>query len=101
MKKALDWLDNHKVDYTFHNYKKDGVDEAILKQAIDENGWDVVINKRGTTWKALPENVKNEMDAEKAIKAAKENPSLIKRPLLLRLGQTFVGFNSKEYEELF
>lgn len=101
MKKAMKWLDEHGVDYDFHNYKKDGVDEDVLKQAIDEHGWEVVINKRGTTWKQLPPTVQEQMDEKKAIEIAKENPSIIKRPILLRLGQTFIGFDPKVYEELF
>lgn len=101
MKKAMKWLDDNGVDYDFHNYKKDGVDENILKQAIEEHGWDMVINKRGTTWRALPDDIKTSMDAEKAVEIAKENPSIIKRPLLLRLGQTYIGFDKKIYEGLF
>lgn len=101
MKKAIKWLDDHKVDYAFHNYKKDGIDEAVLRQAIDEHGWEVVINKRGTTWKQLPADVQASMNTEKAVEIAKENPSIVKRPLLVRLGQTFIGFQPKAYEELF
>lgn len=101
MKKALKWLDNHGVDYNFHNYKKDGVDETVLRQAIDEHGWDIVINKRGTTWRQLPPTLQDNMDADKAVEIAKENPSIVKRPLLLRLGRTYIGFKDKEYAELF
>jgi arsenate reductase len=101
MKKAMKWLDDNGADYAFHNYKKAGIDEAVVKQAIEEHGWETVINKRGTTWRALPEQIQNALDAEKALEVAKENPSIVKRPILLRLGQTYVGFNAKQYEELF
>ncbi|MAE51855.1 MAG: ArsC family reductase [Micavibrio sp.] len=101
MKKAMKWLDDHHVDYSLHNYKKDGIDDAVLKQAIEEHGWETVINRNGTTWRALPDDVKNTMTKDSAIALAHENPSVIKRPLLLRLGQTFIGFKPKEYEELF
>ena len=101
MKKAMNWLDSHGVDYQFHNYKKDGIDEYVLKQAIEEHGWERVINKRGTTWKQLPPTIQTQMDEGKAIEIAKENPSIIKRPLLLRMGQTVLGFDPKVYSELF
>jgi Spx/MgsR family transcriptional regulator len=101
MKKAFAWLDNHGVEYEFHNYKKHGVDEGILEQAIDQHGWEKVINKRGTTWRNLPPTIQSEMDSKKAVEIAKENPSIVKRPLLLRLGQTYLGFDKKQYEELF
>ena len=58
MKKAIKWLDQRGVVYTFHNYKKQGIDVNALKKALDQHGLDVVINKRGTTWKALPDQVK-------------------------------------------
>lgn len=101
MKKALKWLDDHKVDYTFHNFKKDGFDKSVVKQAIDEHGWEIVINKRGTTWKQLPPTIQSNMDADKALQIAEDNPSIIKRPLLVRLGNTYIGFNAKDYAELF
>lgn len=101
MKKALKWLDDHNVDYTFHNYKKGGFDKGVVKQAIDEHGWEIVINKRGTTWKQLPPTVQKNMDAHKALEIAEDNPSIIKRPLLVRLGNTYIGFNPKDYAELF
>lgn len=101
MKKALNWLNDHGVSYELHNYKKDGVDEDVLKLALEQHGWEVVINRNGTTWRALPDDVKETMDDDKVVALAKDNPSVLKRPLLLRLGQTFIGFNAKEYEELF
>lgn len=101
MKNAMKWLDDNGADYTFHNYKKDGVDEAVLRQAIEDHGWETVLNKRGTSWRTLPEQTKANMDANTALEAAKETPSLIKRPLLTHLGQIYIGFTPKAYAELF
>ena len=101
MKKAMKWLDDHGVSYEFYNLKKVDMDQDVLKQAIEQHGWETVINKRGTTWKGLPPTIQNDMDDEKAINIANDNPSILKRPLLLRLGQTYIGFDKKTYEELF
>lgn len=101
MKKAFKWLDDHKVDYDFHNYKKDGIDKAVLQHAIDQYGWETVINRNGTTWRGLPDNVKSGVDAATAITLAAENPSLVKRPILCRMGQIIIGFDAKVYEGLF
>jgi len=101
MKKAFKWLDDHDVEYTFHDYKKSGTDETILSQAITEHGWETVINKRGTTWRQLSHVVQNNMDAGKAITIASENPSIVKRPLLLKNGKTFLGFKADQYEAIF
>ena len=101
MKKAMKWLDDHGVSYEFYNLKKVDMDQDVLKQAIEQHGWETVINKRGTTWKGLAPTIQNDVDDEKAINIANDNPSILKRPLLLRLGQTYIGFDKKTYEELF
>ncbi len=101
MKKAFKWLDEHNIEYTFHDYKKDGLDESALKQAIDEHGWETVINKRGTTWRQLPPAVQDDMDAEKAISIAQDNASIVKRPLLIHEGKAYLGFKADTYKDIF
>ena len=101
MKKAFKWLDDEGVEYNFHDYKKSGVDEGVLKQALKEHGWESVINKRGTTWRELPPTIQNGMDNSKAIDVANNNPSILKRPLLLHKGKTYLGFKAEEYAEIF
>ena len=98
MKKAFTWLDDNGVSYEFHDYKKEGADEAVLKQAIAQHGWDVVINRRGTTWRKLPDDVKEGMDESGAIAAAIDNPSLIKRPLVVKGDEVLVGFDREKYQ---
>ncbi len=101
MKKALKWLDKHGVAYEFHNYKKEGLDKDALQKAIDQHGWENAINKRGTSWRNLPDNVKATADAKKAIELAEDNPSLVKRPLLVIGDTTVLGFSEQDYKELF
>ena len=101
MKKAFKWLDAQKVAYDFVDYKKNGADENILRDAIQTHGWETAINKRGTTWRQLPDHVKTAMNADKAIAIALENPSIIKRPLLIRNGESYIGFQPDMYEEIF
>ena len=100
MKKAMKWLEHAGVIYTFHDYKKLGVDIEVLKRAIAQHGWENVINRRGTTWRKLPDNVKDAMDENRAIKLAEDNPSVVKRPLLdLQQGQIILGFKDALYQE--
>lgn len=101
MKKALKWLDDRGVGYVFHDYKKEGVNADVLKQAITEHGWENVINRRGTTWRNLPEDTKENMDETRALEMAQENPSIIKRPLLLHEDAVFLGFSEVVYREIF
>lgn len=100
MKKAMTWLDEHGVEYTFHDYKKAGAPETALRQWIKVLGWETVINRRGTTWRKLPQDLRDSMDAEQAVAAALDNPSLIKRPLLDTGKALEAGFSPARYSEL-
>ncbi|AGH97630.1 ArsC family reductase [Micavibrio aeruginosavorus] len=100
MKKAFAWLDAHKIAYDFHDYKKAGADLDVLKTAIAQHGWDSVINRKGTSWRALPDDVKDGMTEKSAIKAAMDNPSLIKRPLIVKGKTIQLGFSPDDYQKL-
>ena len=100
MKKAMTWLDDNGVDYHFHDYKKVGASEAELRQWIDTLGWETVINRRGTTWRKLPQDLRDSMDVDKAVAAALDNPSLIKRPMLDTGSALEAGFSPARYSEL-
>lgn len=100
MKKAMTWLETHGVAFTFHDYKKEGVDDAVLARAIAEKGWENVVNRRGTTWRKLPEETRDGMDAARALAAVRENPSLIKRPLLVSDDGIRLGFDEAVYAEV-
>lgn len=99
MKKARKWLEANGVDYEFHDYKKAGVPEKEFKQWVKKLGWEVLLNRRGTTWRKLDDSVKNNIDEASAIKVMLENPSIIKRPVL-EAGETILaGFDEAEYKE--
>jgi len=98
MKKAFKWLDANNVSYDFHDYKKHGADENILQSAFEAKGWDNVINRRGTTWRKLPDEVKNTMDASQALAIALDNPSIIKRPMIVKDSEFLLGFDENIYE---
>ncbi len=101
VKKARDWLDQHKVAYKFHDFRTDGLSEAQVSSWIDELGLDTLVNKRSTTWKELDESSKNNFDATSAIPIIAANPTLIKRPLLDTGKQKQVGFKDAEYGKIF
>jgi len=101
MKKAFAWLDKNGIAYDFHDYKKEGADPAILKQAIATHGWENTLNRKGTSWRQLPDKTKETMTEKTALKAATENPSLIKRPLLVKGGKIHLGFDEADYKKLF
>ena len=101
MKKARRWLDEHNVAYEFHDYKKEGIDEKTLKAWSKKVGWETLLNRRGTTWRKLPDKVKDSIDEKSAIKLMLDQPSIIKRPVLIKGSKYQVGFSDQEYSELF
>ena len=101
VKKARDWLDQHKVAYKFHDFRTDGLSEVQVSSWISELGLDTLVNKRSTTWKELDESSKNNFDATSAITIIAANPTLIKRPLLDTGKQKQVGFKDAEYGKIF
>jgi Spx/MgsR family transcriptional regulator len=98
VKKARAWLDANAVEYVFHDYKKEGADPAKLAAWSDAVGWEVLLNRRGTTYRALPDADKADIDREKAIRLMEASPSLIKRPVVEHPGGLLVGFAPGEWE---
>ncbi len=101
MKKARHWLAEHGIAYEFHDYKKQGLDEALLRAWVAELGWERLINRQGTTWRKLPAEVRERLDAEGAIALMLANPSLIRRPLLETGEARHLGFLPETYAEIF
>lgn len=100
IKKARRWLVSREIDYRFHDYRKDGLHQSMLEQWADELGWEALLNRRGTTWRQLPDEEKSAINAERAITLMLEHPALIKRPLL-DTGQTkLLGFSEEQYSNL-
>ncbi len=100
MKKARKWLDSNNLNYEFHDYKKLGAPEKNLKSWVKKTGWDIILNKRGTTWRKLDDEIKNNIDESSAIQVMLDNPSAIKRPVLENGKILLVGFKEDEYKTL-
>ena len=103
VKKARKWLEGQGIDYAFHDYKKEGADKGNLERWADSVGWEVLLNRRGTTFRKLDEADKADIDREKAIALMVEHPSMIKRPVAEHEdGQrVLVGFSQSEWENAF
>jgi len=97
MKKARAWLEAHGVDYDFHDYKIEGIDRATLEKWTRTVGWEVLLNRAGTTFRKLPDDAKQDIDEWKAIRLMLEQPSMIKRPVLERGKTLIVGFTEERY----
>jgi len=98
VKKARTWLDANGVAYTFHDFKKQGVDEAMLRGWLGHVPLATLLNRKGTTWRALSDADKARAEEETgAIALMQQSPSLIKRPVLAHDGKVTVGFSADQY----
>lgn len=101
MKKARTWLEQNAVAYEFHDYKTAGIDLATLERWIDQVGWEMLLNRAGTTFRALPDADKKSIDAKKAAALMQAQPSMIKRPVLRIGDKLIVGFKPEAYKAAF
>jgi Spx/MgsR family transcriptional regulator len=97
VKKARAWLDANGTAYDFHDYKALGADAGMLRAWVAALGWEAVLNRAGTTFRALPDADKAEIDAEKAVALMLAQPSMIKRPILAGDGILLAGFKPEVY----
>jgi arsenate reductase len=97
MKKARDWLAAHDVPVAFHDYKVAGIDRPHLQAWAGQVGWEVLLNRSGTTFRGLPDEKKQGLDQDKAIALMLEQPSMIKRPVLDLGDRLLVGFKPEAY----
>ncbi len=103
VKKAVDWLNSHKVEFTFHDYKKEGISKTQLSSWTKQVDWESLVNKKGTTWRALPDEEKAKVkNATSAIALMQEKTSVIKRPLIEKDGKIItLGFDETEFEKAY
>jgi arsenate reductase len=102
VKKARTWLAGQQQDFNFHDFRKQGLTAEQVQHWLKSVGWEVLVNKKGTTWRALPDERKASIvDADSAIALMLENPSVIKRPVLQRADGSHVGFSDAQYRQIF
>ena len=97
VKKARVWLEQHGLAFVFHDYRKSGIDRPRLEAWVAEHGWETVLNRAGTTFRALTDGEKADLDADKAVALMLAQPSMIKRPVLDLGDRTLVGFKPERY----
>ncbi len=101
VRKARKWLEAHDVDYVFHDLRNDGLDKKDLSFWVKSVGWEILLNRRGTTWRQLPDKDKKTINEASAILLMLAQPTLIKRPVLVHHKNVHVGFKPAEYAMLF
>jgi arsenate reductase len=101
MKKAFDWLEQRKVAYDFHDYKKEGIDAAKLKEWAARIGWEKLANTRGPTWRRIPDAQKAGLTEARALALLAQHPSAIRRPIVEQGEKLLVGFDPAQFDAAF
>ena len=103
VKSTRDWFKQHGIDYTFYDYKKQGISSDKLQEWCKQKGWEILLNKKGTTWRAMDILQQKKICNEKtAIAFFIEKPTVIRRPIIELGGKIItIGFDENSYTLLF
>ena len=99
-RKARKWLEAEGIAHSYHDFRERGLDEKTLSAWVTAVGWETLLNRRGTTWRKLPEADRDALTPDSAAALMLENPTLIKRPVFDTGGAFLVGFSETEQEAL-
>lgn len=101
VKKSLAWFAANGVTFRFHDFKKETLTAAMLDKWLKAIGWEILLNRKGTTWRALPEKIRENIDAKSARTLMLENPSIIKRPVVVDRTIISCGFDADDFAKKF
>ncbi len=98
-RRAWKWLDEHGVEYRFHDLRRDGIDRETVDRWMDAVGDAQLVNRRGSTWRSLDSQARESLDDEGLRGLLSEQPTLIKRPVVTwQNGEITVGFDAAEWQ---
>ena len=101
VKKATKWLEQHNIEFQLYDFKKQALTSDLLTEFVKLSDWSLLLNKRSTSFRNLPESIKNNLTDEVIFAAVIEQPTLLKRPLLPLNDQLNLGFSAQKYQALF
>lgn len=99
VRKARKWLEANGTQFNFHDFREKGLERAHIEAWLTQVSWEEIFNKRSTSFRALSDNDKADIDKNKAIELMLAHPTLVKRPVLVTKSKTLVGFKPATYEE--
>lgn len=99
VRKARRWLDQHNIAYRFHDFRKDGLEPGVIDGWLQRCDFNTLLNRRGTTWRQLDADSKQQIEQQQDTALMTEHPTLIKRPVMLVGEQVLVGFSETAYQQ--
>jgi Spx/MgsR family transcriptional regulator len=101
VKKARVWLTDHGVDHVFHDFKKQGVPPEAVDLWLNHVSWEVLVNRKGTTWRTLDPAVQaSVVDKASACALLLKHLSVVKRPVVVKGQTVIVGVNPEAWESV-
>ena len=94
-RKARKWLDEQGIEHDWVDLRETGVTTADLRRWLKAVGPDVLVNRRSTTWRQLPQHERPAMEPVAVLPALQGHPTLVKRPVFERGGEVRVGFSDE------
>jgi len=101
VRKSLKWLEANNFDVNFHDFKKESLNTELVNRWFEQVDSSVLINKRGTTWRKLSESQKELTQQSELVQLIINNPSIVKRPVVLFEDNWSVAFNPDDWQEKF
>ena len=101
VRKATKWLETNSVAHQLYDFKKQPLTAELLTEFVKQSDWSLLLNKRSTTFRNLPDEIKNNLTDEVMFAAVLEQPTLLKRPLLPLDGALNLGFKPEQYQAIF
>ena len=101
IRKARRWLKENGIDYRFHDVREDGINEALLSTWMKQLDWELLLNRRSSSWRRLPAATRENINPKAALDIMLQQPTIIKRPLLDHHGQLHPGFSAAQYDAIF
>ena len=100
VKAACRWLSEHQLDYVLHDFRLHGLEQEQLEAWPQKCDWQILLNRRSTTWRQLPAQDKSNINLSRAVQLMLAQPALIKRPVLTYADSVMVGFSEETYSQL-
>lgn len=98
VRKARRYLEQKQLTFTFHDFRKQGLDADLVNFFLQQSDVATLINKRSTTWKQLDEASREKVLAGDIVALCVEHPTLIKRPVLRHNERIIIGFSEQSYQ---
>ena len=99
-RKAKNWFNENRITFDFFDFRKNELTQTKIETWIDSIGLDKLINRRGTTWRNLPDELRDQIHGSENVDVLNQFPTLIKRPIIEIDDHFLVGFDASVIKQI-